>query len=146
LDRAIKASVAEAASGRPRAPTDGTLSPSDSEFNTILEKSIQDSLHKSQHVEDLNSHTEIDDDESVKLAIEASKITHEEHLSRVRTEEEIVMEYVKRQSLAEEEYEKALQKKPNRALSDAEDGSLEYDSGLKRALEESLKTSSAGNS
>ena len=139
LDRAIKASVAEAASERARGPKDGTLSPSDPEFTAILEKSLQASLHDSLHTTDTEKFPQIDpdtdNDEEVKRALEASKAAHEEHLSRTKTEEEIVIEYVKRQSLVEEEHKKAMQKKQINTHDGAED-----DSDLKRALEESLKT------
>jgi hypothetical protein len=138
LDRAIKTSVAEAASERALRSNDGTLSPSDPEFTAILEKSLQQSLHDSLQRTDSEKPAQIDsdtEDEEVKRAIEASKIAHEEHLSRTKTEEEIVMEYVKRQSLVEEEHKKALQKEQ----SNTQDGT-EDDSDLKRALEESLKS------
>jgi hypothetical protein len=139
LDRAIKASVAEAASERARDPEDGTLSPSDPQFTALLEHSLQASLHDSLHTTDTEKFPQIgpdtDDDEEVKRAIEASKAAHEEHLSRTKTEEEIVMEYVKRQSLVEEEHKKAMQKKQINMHDGVED-----DSDLKGALEESLKT------
>lgn len=145
LDRAIEEGVAESASGHPHGPTDGTLSRSDPEFDVILEKSIRDSLHESQYMEDSDRYTPIntdtDDDENIRLAIEASKVAHEQHLSKVRAEEEIVMEYVKRQSLAEEEHKKALQKKKQITPDDAEG-----DIDLKRAFDESLRNSSASNS
>jgi hypothetical protein len=141
LDRAIKTSVAEAASERALSSNDGTLSPSDPEFTAILEKSLQQSLHDSLQRAGPEKPAQIDpdtEDEEVKRAIEASKIAHEEHLSRTKTEEEIVMEYVKRQSLVEEEHNKSLQKKQSNTQDSAED-----DSDLKRALEESLKSTSA---
>jgi len=141
LDRAIKTSVAEAASERALSSNDGTLSPSDPEFTAILEKSLQQSLHDSLQRTGPEKPAQIDpdtEDEEVKRAIEASKIAHEEHLSRTKTEEEIVMEYVKRQSLVEEEHNKSLQKKQSNTQDGAED-----DSDLKRALEESLKSTSA---
>lgn len=145
LDRAIKASVAEAASERAHGPKDGTygtLSPSDPEFTAILEKSLQASLHDSLHTTNTEKFPQIDpgtdDDEEVKRALEASKVSHEEHLSRTKTEEEVVMEYVKRQSLVEEAHKKAIQQKQINTHDDVED-----DSDLKRALEESLKTTSA---
>jgi hypothetical protein len=141
LDRAIKTSVAEAASERALSSNDGTLSPSDPEFTAILEKSLQQSLHDSLQRTSPEKPAQIDpdtEDEEVKRAIEASKISHEEHLSRAKTEEEIVMEYVKRQSLVEEEHKKSLQKKQSNTQDGAED-----DNDLKRALEESLKSTSA---
>jgi hypothetical protein len=142
LDRAIKISAAEAAKERARSSNDSTLASSDSEFTAILEKSLQQSLHDSLHTTSSEKQTRIDpdtnEDEEVKRALEASKVAHEEHLSRIKTEEEIVMEYVKKQSLLEEEHKKAMQKKQTGAPDGVQD-----DSDLKRALEESLKDSSA---
>ncbi len=142
LDRAIKTSVAEATSERAGSSKDGTFSPSETEFAAILEKSLQQSLNNSPQNTGSEKHAQIDHDtdegEEVERALEASRVAHEEHLSRTKTEEEIVMEYVKRQSLMEEEHKKAMQKKQ----ANNHDG-MEDDSDLKQALEESLKTSSA---
>jgi len=139
LDRAIKASVAEAARERALGPKDGTLNPSDPEFTTMLAKPLQPSFHDSLHTTDTEKLPRIDpdtdEDDDVKRALEASRVSHEEHLSRTKTEEEIVMEYVKRQSLVEEEHKRAKQK----GQTDAHDGVEDDDSDLKRALEESLK-------
>jgi hypothetical protein len=138
LERAIKASVAEAARERALGPKDGTSNPPDPEFTTILEKSLQASLRDSLHTTDTEKFPQIgpdtDEDDDVKRALEASRVSHEEHLSRTKTEEEIVMEYVKRQSLVEEEHKRAMQK----GQMNVHDG-VEDDSDLKRALEESLK-------
>jgi hypothetical protein len=100
LDRAIKASVTEVSDAR---SAHADLSPSDTEFNMLIEKSLQQSLLESQN--NLQS-IETDEDKDLKLAIEVSKTAHEEQLSKVKTEE-IVIEYVKKQSLAEEERKKA---------------------------------------
>lgn len=51
------------------------------------------------------------------------------------TEEEIVLEYVKKQSLAEEEHRKAMQGKQKAPTGGADD----EDDQLKRAIEESMK-------
>ncbi|RTE79925.1 hypothetical protein BHE90_005567 [Fusarium euwallaceae] len=72
------------------------------------------------------------DDEELDRAIAASKEAMAEEASQ-RTEEEIVMEYVKKQSLAEEEYRQKMMK--GKGNVDEED----EDEELRRAMEESLK-------
>ena len=80
-----------------------------------------------------------DDEAELRRAIEASN--EDMHRERnQRTEEDIVLEYVKKQSLAEEEYRRKMTKGKNKAVSGDGDGDDE-DEELKRALEESLKTS-----
>lgn len=76
-----------------------------------------------------------DDEKEFLRAIEASKEAMEKEKSQ-RTEEEIVMEYVKKQSLAEEEYRKQMAK--GKGVSDE---SEDEDEQLRRAMEESLKLS-----
>lgn len=85
-----------------------------------------------------------DDEEQMRRAIEESEREHREQTSRGLTEEQIVMEYVMKQSLAEEEYRrsKAKGKGVSRGTDD-EDGA-EDDEDLRRALEESLKMSHGG--
>ena len=140
LDRAIQANVAEAARGRARSADEATLS-SDAEYNAALEKCIQESLllsQRSSHADDRGPlDVDTDDDEDVKRAIEASKAAHEEQISKAKTEEEIVLEYIKRQSLVEEEHRKALQNRQRGNQIPADE-----DADLKQALEESLKTDS----
>ncbi|KAI0881589.1 glycosyltransferase family 1 protein [Annulohypoxylon maeteangense] len=78
----------------------------------------------------------VTDDDEMRRAIEESEKAHKEQLARastLRTEEDIVLEYVKKQSLAEEEFRKAKGKQADTAVEDEE---------LRRALEESLKTES----
>lgn len=83
-------------------------------------------------------------DEDLKKAMEESEKAHQEHLARTsteRTEEDIIMEYVKKQSLVEEEYRRQkAQGKQSIALG-AGDVEEEEDEDLKRAMEESLKIS-----
>ncbi|ORY57798.1 uncharacterized protein BCR38DRAFT_461077 [Pseudomassariella vexata] len=79
------------------------------------------------------------DDDELKRAIEASERAHQEELARassMRTEEEVILEYVKQQSLAEEQFRK------DRDKGKAKDASDEDDEDLKRALEESKKVDS----
>ncbi|KAH6651632.1 glycosyltransferase family 28 domain-containing protein [Truncatella angustata] len=74
-----------------------------------------------------------DDEEELKRALEASEKAHQEELARAkadRTEEDIVMEYVKKQSLAEEQYRQ--KGKGTEAVQDD-------DELLRRAIEESMK-------
>lgn len=81
-----------------------------------------------------------DMDKELRKAIEESRTAHaaeKQRDSAAKTEEEIVMEYVKRQSLAEEELRrrKAKGKLPSEGNDDIDD------EDLKRALEESLRVS-----
>ncbi|KAL3958974.1 hypothetical protein ACCO45_007136 [Purpureocillium lilacinum] len=80
--------------------------------------------------------TQPEDDEELKRAIEASK-EHLEHEASQRTEEEIVLEYVKKQSLAEEEYRRQIGKGKGKAEENPQGD--DEDEELKRALEESLR-------
>ncbi|KAK2048202.1 glycosyltransferase family 28 domain-containing protein [Colletotrichum somersetense] len=101
----------------------------DEELKRILEESKR---HQTQST--------ADDEEELRRAIEASEAAHREQLSKAaaaRSEEEIVMEYVKKQSLAEEEYRRNAFKGKARDVADHEDD----DEDLKRAMEESLKLS-----
>ncbi|KAI0023776.1 hypothetical protein F4780DRAFT_785565 [Xylariomycetidae sp. FL0641] len=76
-----------------------------------------------------------DDEEELKRAIEESEKAHREELARantLRSEEDIVMEYVKKQSLAEAEFRNTKGKgKPNDDHDDDEE--------LRRALEMSMQ-------
>ncbi|OBR10191.1 Glycosyltransferase family 28 domain-containing protein [Colletotrichum higginsianum IMI 349063] len=105
-----------------RAPED------DEELKRILEESKQ-------------YHTKgpADDEEELKRAIEASEVAHREQLSKAaaaRSEEDIVMEYVKKQSLAEEEFRRSASKGKEREVTDEDE---DEDEDLKKAMEESLK-------
>ncbi|KAI0158237.1 hypothetical protein GGR57DRAFT_459599 [Xylariaceae sp. FL1272] len=75
-----------------------------------------------------------DDDAEFQRALEQSEKDHQAEIARmssIKSEEEIVMEYVKKQSLAEEEYRKKMgQGKAGE----------EEDEELRRAMEESMKT------
>ncbi|KAL0935189.1 glucosyl glucuronosyl [Colletotrichum truncatum] len=78
------------------------------------------------------------EDEELRRAIEASEAAHKDQMNRdaaARTEEDIVMEYVKKQSLAEEEFRRTASKGKER------EGGDEDDEDLKRAMEESLQMS-----
>lgn len=75
-----------------------------------------------------------DDDEELRRVLEESERAHKEDLARassLRSEEDIVLEYVKKQSLAEEEYRKSQGKQK---------GVDETDDELRRALEESMQS------
>lgn len=79
-----------------------------------------------------------DDEQSLKRAMEESERAHQEELKRVETmkkEEDVVLEYIKKQSLAEEQYrQKGKDKVSTSAGADDDD-----DEELRRALEESLR-------
>ncbi|KAI0169901.1 glycosyltransferase family 1 protein [Hypoxylon sp. FL1284] len=77
-----------------------------------------------------------DDDEELRRVLEESERAHSEELARassLKTEEDIVLEYVKKQSLAEEEFRKSKGKDKS-AESHGEDDEL------RRALDESMQT------
>jgi hypothetical protein len=144
MDRAIQASVAEATKSRNHTTTSDA--PSDSEWNALLEKSIQQSLYDTgspapyqQGIQMTNADVDTDDDDDVKRAIEASKAVYEEDASNTKTEEDIVMEYIKKQSLAEEEHRKTLLGKQREAIV-SQDAPVEDDEDLQRAIKESMKT------
>lgn len=83
---------------------------------------------------------ETEEQEQLRRAIEASEAAHKDQMSRdaaARTEEDIVMEYVKKQSLAEEEFRRQSSKGKGSAVADAD----EDDEDLRRAMEESLRMS-----
>ena len=146
VQRAIQASVAEAAKGRQVERTNSTADRSDeaSDHDEELKAALQLSLQESSKLDreavlanaDFDdSGIDTDDDENIKAAIqrsktlpiadpqidsskdedfqkviELSKTAQEEHdqgLSKSKTEEEIVLEYIKKQSLAEEQHKKA---------------------------------------
>lgn len=83
-------------------------------------------------------------DEELRKAMEESERAHREDLARrttERSEEEVILEYVKKQSLAEEEFRrlKAQGKQPEGAAAGV--GGDEDDEDLKKAIEESLTLS-----
>ncbi|KAG6006325.1 hypothetical protein E4U21_007128 [Claviceps maximensis] len=76
------------------------------------------------------------DEASLQQALEASKREMDRHQSQIN-EEEIVLEYVKKQSLAEEEYRKNMEKSKGILGPSGHDD--DDDEELEQALEESLK-------
>lgn len=79
-------------------------------------------------------------DDDLRRAMEESEKAHQEHLARQgaqKSEEEIIMEYVKKQSLAEEEF----RRKGKGTASRQSVGKDDDDEDLRRAMEESLRLS-----
>lgn len=76
------------------------------------------------------------DEQELQRALDASREEAEKEKSQ-QTEEDIVMEYVKKQSLAEEEFRRKLNKGKGKGHEENEDD----DEDLKRAMEESLRMS-----
>lgn len=80
-----------------------------------------------------------EEDEHFRRAIEAS-MNEMERIKKEKTEEEIVMEYVKKQSLAEEEFKQRRDSKgKGKEVSEVASNASEDDDELKKAIEESLK-------
>lgn len=96
----------------------------------------EEELRKAIEASQMEQTQGVTDDEELRRAIEESEKEHKEQLARassLKTEEDIVLEYVKKQSLAEEEFRKAKGKQADTADEDEE---------LRRALEESMRTES----
>lgn len=115
----------------------------DEQYQELVEKALQQSLegqHQQESSGSAGGGTAGGDEEGeLKRAIEASmKDVHKEDSQR--TEEDIVMEYVKKQSLAEDE----LRKKQSEAGGSASKEQGDEDADLKKAMEESLKMSHGG--
>jgi len=131
------------------------------EIDTDDDEDVKLAIAKSKEQQAVNEsiHVDIDseDDEDIKRALEMSKIQHttgtnthenDEDLTRViekskadRTEEEIVLEYVKKQSLLEEEHRKAALGKGKEAEVHSS-GEKETDAdaeALRQAIEESMR-------
>ncbi|KAK4672869.1 hypothetical protein QC763_106820 [Podospora pseudopauciseta] len=103
-----------------------------------------------------NSNDRDDEEEQLRRALEESEKEFrkdKEKLQRQMTEEEIVLEYVKKQSLQEEEFKRATRQSGSREgkgkdVSESWEVLNEYsdedDEDLKRALEESLRMANKG--
>ena len=79
------------------------------------------------------------EEEEIQRAIDASKASHEEYhneMTRHKTEEDIVMEYIKKQSIAEEEHRQFMLAKGKGRMKD--DGNVEHDEDLKKAIAMSM--------
>jgi hypothetical protein len=163
LERAIQASVAE--SGRKRS-SDGEsasleFTEEDAEQQSLLEKAIQDSLmsYSLPRSQQPAADVDTDDDEDVKLAMQLSKEDHappkaddidhalnqaiqesKEHHLKEKTEEDIVMEYAKKQSMKEAEHKAVVAGKQKEAAPE-EPHSKADEEALKQAIEMSLKHS-----
>jgi hypothetical protein len=166
LERAIQASVAE---GRRRRsdeePVSATTNDDDREHQELLEKAIQQSLAE-YHLPQDEGDVDTDEDEDVKLALklsetepatgdeegmlkaalEKSQAEHQEKTEKAKTEEEIVIEYVKKMSLAEQHHAAVAGKQKETGTAEpAEHGESEADAeALRKAIEESMKGTSEG--
>lgn len=76
--------------------------------DTDDDENIKAAIERSKTTSSNGTTVELPTDDDLRQAVEASKKEHEEGLSKEKTEEELVMEYVKKQSLLEEEHKRAL--------------------------------------
>ncbi|TVY28311.1 Sterol 3-beta-glucosyltransferase [Lachnellula hyalina] len=161
LRRAIQASVVESGhkSGFDGAGSSVDFTEEDAEHQTLLEKAIQESLKSyslpaSQPLQDIDT----DDDEEVKLALKMSQEqtgpkptdiddalnvaiqkSKEEHLKE-KTEEDIVLAYVKKQSMKEAEHKSNIAGKQKEVPVVEEASQSKADEeALRQAIEMSLK-------
>ncbi|KAI5865792.1 glycosyltransferase family 1 protein [Durotheca rogersii] len=115
------------------------------------DEELRKAIEASQAEKSLPHAASKEEEELLRRAIEESERVHREELVRVssmKTEEEIVMEYVKRQSIIEEEYRKAAAAAAltGKQQNEVGDGDEDEDEQLRRALEESLQTGQGGGS
>jgi hypothetical protein len=104
LRRAIEESIAHAAGPK----TDGV---SEADQKAALEAAIQRSLSDSKGPSaSTHANEDTEEEEQLKRAIEESMRYHDRDVSATKTDEDIVMEYIKKQSLAEEEHRQAKHK------------------------------------
>lgn len=144
LEKAIQASLAEY-----QLPVD-----EDEDVDTDEDENIKLAIQKSK-TEPIAPREVHDDDEDIKLAIQRSqteiddedrlleetiKKSKEEH-DKGMSEEEIVLEYVKKQSLLEAEHKKAMEGKRKEALT-PEPVSEADEEALRKAIEESMRDQS----
>ena len=113
--------------------------PTATDVDSDEDENIKKAIAKSKEI-GLEEDVDTDNDEDVKLALEKSKSEHESALSRAQTEEEIVLEYVKKQSLVEEEHKRKVAGKAKEAGDSAAD-----EEALNQAVAESMKVH-GGNS
>lgn len=122
----------------------GSPHPANSSEDVELKRAIQES----QNPPSLPPRyaTSDNDDEQLRQALEASKNEMDQEKSQ-RTEEDIVMEYVKKQSLAEEQFrqQRLVKEKSNMAEHEHQQPT-EDDEELRKAIEESLKLSRGDSS
>ncbi|KAI9759288.1 MAG: hypothetical protein M4579_002417 [Chaenotheca gracillima] len=107
----------------------------DSGIDTDDDENVKKVLEESANPE----HHGVDHDEEIQRALEASKQAHsekEQEDAKAKTEEEIILEYIKKQSLVEEEHRKTADAK-NAKGKDTE--TVQDDEEMKKAIAESLK-------
>lgn len=121
--------------------TEPTAAPGQSQPDQDHDADLQRAIEESKKAPEVPSRPP-NEEEELQRAIEVSREEAKKEKSQ-RTEEDIVMEYVKKQSLAEEEFRNQRNKgKGEESYGENDD----HDEDLKRAMEESLKMSRADES
>jgi hypothetical protein len=139
IQRAVQESLRHGTSG-PRRHDQTADDDDDDDNDEDLRRAIAESVSPEGVIDTQGHH----DDADLQRALQESEKAHREQQNRSLTEEETVLEYVKKQSLAEEEFRRQKAKGKGvsaRAAADYGEHDDE-DEDLKRALEESLKHSS----
>ncbi|KAI1128692.1 hypothetical protein F5Y10DRAFT_240035 [Nemania abortiva] len=131
-----------------KSQTEVTAPHDDEEYKRALEASRaeqenaefdQEALRRAIEASQAEQQQQPDDEEDLKRALEESEKAHQQEMARInslKSEEDIVMEYVKRQSMAEAAFRDAMGKKTDVSAE------AEENEELQRALEESMKTDS----
>jgi len=163
LNRAIHASIAEAGrGGSDQAIRQSSTADDDAEHQALLEKAIQQSLASYQQKPQsprVAGEVDTDEDDDFKLAIEQSKqnatlanVNDDKKLGvqktnekqpQVKTEEEIVLDYVKKQSLVEEEHRREMEAMAKKG--EAENSSAADEEALRLAIEASMRDGASGS-
>ena len=165
IHRAIQASVIEASkTDREQDANEKYRQQLEAALQMSMEDcQVQNAEHResAKYTED-DSGVETDDDENIKMALEESKTLfnslparenmelqkaldqsrqHQETRKAERSEEEIVLDYIKRQSFAEAQHRQRVTTKPPGIVSD----DSEHDQELQHAIEESRKAYNNGS-
>jgi len=153
----LKPQIQESLSGYQITPVTSQLADVDTDDDEDVKLAIAKSKEQHSINEAVHVNTDSEDDEDIKRAIEMSKQQHttvptahgdDDDLMSVieksktdKTEEEIVLEYVKKQSLLEEEHRKALLEKGKEieGHSKGEKESAADADALRQAIEESMR-------
>lgn len=109
------------------------------------DEDLQRAIEQSRLAHEATPGSQDDQEAEIRRIMDQSEKEHLEKLNQQKTEEEMVLEYVKKQSLAEEEFRRSKLKGKAVGTRQPDGDQDEDDEDLKRALEESLHMSGHGS-